>query len=98
LRKSPEWASSQTLERRFGCGSLLDSHGNLQVELWVRGEQVEVRRVSIRMWTPSEGVPVPRICPYGRRRRPSFHREEVQVGVILKFELDHDEGRVEDFK
>jgi hypothetical protein len=41
--------------------SLFDYYGNLQVELWVRGEQVEVRRVGIRMWTASNGVPVAKV-------------------------------------
>lgn len=54
--------------------SLLDYYGNLQVELWVRGEQVEVRRISIRMWTPSEGVPVPKVgkLKYASRRYINF--------------------------
>lgn len=54
--------------------SLLDYFGNLQVELWVRGEQVEVRRVGIRMWTPSDGVPVPKIgkMKYASRRYIHF--------------------------
>jgi hypothetical protein len=54
--------------------SLLDYYGNLQVELWVRGEQVEVRRVGIRMWTPSNGVPVPKVgkLKYASRRYVNF--------------------------
>lgn len=40
--------------------SLFDYHGNLQVELWVRGEQVEVRRIGIRMWMASGGLPIPK--------------------------------------
>lgn len=54
--------------------SLLDYHGNLQVELWVRGKQVEVWRVGIRMWTPSDGVPVPKVgkMKYASRRYIHF--------------------------
>jgi hypothetical protein len=40
--------------------SLLDYHGNLQVGLWVQGGQVEVCRVSVRMWTASSGSPEPK--------------------------------------
>ncbi|MBB6464904.1 hypothetical protein HNQ96_000751 [Aminobacter lissarensis] len=40
--------------------SLLDYHGNIQVELWVWGKQVEVRRVGVRMWTAISGFPEPK--------------------------------------
>jgi hypothetical protein len=40
--------------------SLLDYHGNIQVAIWVRGEQVMVRRVGVRMWTATTGLPEPK--------------------------------------
>jgi hypothetical protein len=63
--------------------SLLDYYGNLQVELWVRGEQVEVRRVGIRMWTPSAGVPLPKIgkMKYAPRRYLEFNGFEPGLSV-----------------
>jgi hypothetical protein len=62
---------------------LLDYFGNLQVELWVRGEQVEVRRVGIRMWTTSNGVPVPKVgkMKYASRRYVQFDGFEPGLSV-----------------
>lgn len=40
--------------------SLLDYHGNIQVELWVQGKQVEVRRVGVRMWVANNESPEPK--------------------------------------
>lgn len=53
--------------------SLLDYHGNIQVELWVRGKQVEVRRAGVRMWTAISGVPEPKQeMKYAARRYVQF--------------------------
>lgn len=40
--------------------NLLDYHGNIQVELWVQGKQVEVRRVGVRMWVANNESPEPK--------------------------------------
>lgn len=63
--------------------SLFDYHDNLQVELWVRGEQVEVRRVGIRMWMASGGVPVPKLgkMKYASRRVIRFDGFEPGLSV-----------------
>ena len=63
--------------------SSLDYYGNLQVELWVRGEQVEVRRVGIRMWTTSDGVPAPKVgkMKYAPRRYVNFNGFEPGLSV-----------------
>lgn len=62
---------------------LFDYHDNLQVELWVRGEQVEVRRVGIRMWMASGGVPVPKLgkMKYASRRVIRFDGFEPGLSV-----------------
>lgn len=63
--------------------SLLDYYGNLQVELWVRGEQVEVRRVGIRMWTPSDGFPVPKIGKMKYASRRYIHFDGFEPGLSV---------------
>ncbi|MBW6421292.1 hypothetical protein KX729_07550 [Rhizobium sp. XQZ8] len=53
---------------------LLDYHGNIQVALWVQGDQVEVRRVGVRMWTAPSGIPEPKQgkMKYAPRRYVQF--------------------------
>lgn len=63
--------------------SLLDYHGNIQVEIGVLGQQVIVRRVGVRMWTVSGGVPVPKIggMKYASRRNVQFDGFEPGLSV-----------------
>jgi hypothetical protein len=64
-------------------GSLLDYYGNLQIELWIRGEQVEVRRVGIRMWTLSDGVPVPKLGKMKYRSRCYVESDGFEPGLSI---------------
>lgn len=63
--------------------SLLDYHDNIQVEIGVLGEQVVVRRVGVRMWTTSGGVPVPKVgkMKYAPRRNVNFDGFEPGLSV-----------------
>ncbi|KAA0697402.1 hypothetical protein DTW90_18400 [Neorhizobium sp. P12A] len=63
--------------------SLLDYYGNIQVELWVQGEQVEVCRVCVRMWTAISGRPEPKKgkMKYAARRYIKFNGFEPGLSV-----------------
>lgn len=61
--------------------SLLDYHGNIQVEIGVHGEQVVVRRVGVRMWTPSGGVPVPKVGKMKYASRRNIHFDGFEPGL-----------------
>lgn len=62
---------------------LLDYGGNIQIGLWVRGKQVEVRRVGIRMWTTKSGSPEPKQgkMKYAPRRYVRFDGFEPGLSV-----------------
>jgi hypothetical protein len=40
--------------------SALLGYGDFQVELWLVGRRVEVRRIGLQLWDASEGEPVPK--------------------------------------
>lgn len=63
--------------------SLLDYYGNIQVEIGVHGEQVIVRRVGVRMWTPSEGVPVPKTGKMKYASRRHVHFDGFEPGLCV---------------
>lgn len=77
----PSWWDFSGDSVTFDC--LLDYHGNIQVEIGVLGEQVVVRRVGVRMWEPSDEVPVPKVgkMKYGSRRNVHFDGFEPGLSV-----------------
>ena len=68
---------------RAAFDGLLDYHGNVQIELWVQGDQVEVRRVSVRMWTAISETPAPKQgkMKYAPRRHVKFDGFEPGLSV-----------------
>ncbi|MFK0164880.1 hypothetical protein [Rhizobium sp. NPDC090279] len=84
--------------------SLLDYHGNIQVELWIRGTQVEVRRVGVRMWAAIDGFPEPKQgkMKYAARRyvqfdgfRPGLSLEEAKM-LLQKASISYEEATTAD--